>query len=81
MEKSHLCRAAREVVGPPGNMGSDGWDAMAKGKDAYVKSFDPKIPPSLFVSERDRTRHNIPIPLSERVIEDHAVNQNRPSQD
>lgn len=43
---------------------------MEKGSDAYVKSFDPKVPPSIFVSKRDLTRENIPIPLVERCIED-----------
>lgn len=43
---------------------------MEKGSDAYVKSFDPKVPPSIFVSKRDMTRGNIPIPLVERCIED-----------
>lgn len=51
-------------------MFSRGWDAMAKGSAAYVKSFDRRLPPSLFVSERDRTRANIPIPLVERCLED-----------
>ena len=67
-----LSKSAREVVGPTGAMWSNGWEAMAKGSDAYVKSFDPKIPPSIFVSERDRTRGNIPVPLVERCIEDWA---------
>jgi hypothetical protein len=54
-------------------MWSRGWDAMDKGKEAYVKSFDKRLPPSLFVSERDRTRQNIPVPLVERMIaEEHG---------
>ena len=73
MEKGDLSRAAREVVGPTGTMFSRGWDEMAKGKEAFVKSSDRRLPPSPFVSERDRTRQNIPIPLVERAIEDHAV--------
>lgn len=69
---SHIYRSARDVIGPTGAMWSNGWDAMAKGSDAYIKSFEPKIPPSIFVSARDRTRGNIPIPLVERCIEDWA---------
>jgi hypothetical protein len=65
-----LARSAREVVGPTGWMWSSGWEAMEKGSSAYVKSFDRRLPPSLFVSERDRTRSNIPIPLVERCLED-----------
>ena len=72
MERSDLSKAARDVVGPTGWMWSRGWQAMNDGKEAYVKSFDRRLPPSLFVSERDRTRHNIPVPLVERVVEDHA---------
>ncbi len=52
---------------------------MQEGKEAYVDSFDRRLPPSIFVSERDRRRHNIPIPLVERVIEDHATH--RPDDD
>ena len=56
MERTDLSRAAREVVGPTGWMWSKGWEMMNEGKEAYVKSFDKRLPPSLFVSERDRTR-------------------------
>jgi len=73
MERTDLSRAAREVVGPTGWMWSKGWEMMNEGKEAYVKSFDKRLPPSLFVSQRDRTRQNIPIPLVERMIaEEHA---------
>lgn len=71
LERSELSTAARDIVGRIGWMTSRGWEEMARGKDAYVKSLDPRIPPSTFVSQRDRTRHNIPIPLPERVLEDH----------
>lgn len=54
-------------------MFSRGWDAMADGSSAYVKSFDPKVPPSIFISQRDMTRSNIPVPLVERCIEDWAI--------
>lgn len=70
--ESDLPRSARDVVGPTGWMWSKGWDAMAENTSAYVKSFDPKVPPSIFISERERTRHNIPIPLSERMVAEHA---------
>lgn len=43
---------------------------MARGSDAYVKSFDRRLPPSEFVSERDRGRANLPIPVAERCLED-----------
>lgn len=68
---SSLPRAAREVIGPTGWNWSRSWDAMADGSDAYVESFDRRLPPSEFVSERDRTRANIPIPVVERCLEDH----------
>lgn len=70
--ESDLPRSARDVVGPTGWMWSRGWDAMAENTSAYVKSFDRKVPPSIFISERERTRHNIPIPLSERMIAEHS---------
>lgn len=70
--ESDLPRSAREVIGPTGWMWSSGWDVMAENARAYVNSFEPKVPPSLFVSERDRRRYNIPIPVSERMLERHA---------
>lgn len=63
-----LGRSAREVIGPTGNGFSNAWDALADNSDAYLKSFDPRVPPSLHVSQRDQTRHNRPIPLPERRI-------------
>lgn len=72
MEPSVLSTAARDLAGWTGWGTSASWDQIDQGKDAYVKSLDPKIPPSIFVSERDRSRHNIPIPLVERLIGDHA---------
>ncbi len=62
-------RSAREIIGPTGDMLSSGWDAMAAGSDAYLESLDRRIPPSIFVSERDRKRMNRPIPLVERALE------------
>lgn len=66
--ESDIPKSAREVIGPTGWMLSRGWDEMAEHKQAYVKSFDRRVPPSIFVSERERSRHNIPIPLVERLI-------------
>ena len=56
--------------GPTGNMFSNGWKQMEEGADAYQRSFEPRIPPSIHISHRDATRHNIPVPLQERMIED-----------
>lgn len=65
-----LGTAARHMAGPTGELWSRGWERMAKDHKAYVKSFDRKLPPSLFVSERDRTRLGQPIPLPERAIDE-----------
>ncbi len=70
-----IAKSARDVIGPTGWMWSNGWDAMEKGSKAYIDSFSPKIPPSIFVSERDRLRGNIPVPLVERCIEDWAKSE------
>jgi hypothetical protein len=63
-----LQRSARDVIGPLGNGFSNAWEEMAKGSEAYVKSFDRRVPPSIFVSERDRSRYGQPVPLVERRI-------------
>ncbi len=57
-------------MGPIGAGFSDAWDRLAESSDAYDHSFDRRLPPSLFVSERDRTRHHQPIPLVERRLKD-----------
>lgn len=75
-----LGRSAREVVGPTGWMWSRGWDVMAEHRDAYVQSFDRKLPPSTFVSSRDRMRHNIPVPLVERMIRESIEEEKTPPQ-
>jgi hypothetical protein len=62
-------KSARHVIGPTGNGFSNAWDTMAESSDAYIESFDPRIPPSLFISQRDKTRLNQPIPLIERRLE------------
>ena len=66
-----LGHTARDIVGPTGWMTSAGWSRMAESSNAYQKSFDKRLPPSLFVSERDRQRHGDAIPVSERCIEDY----------
>ena len=63
-------RPVRHIVGPTGNMFSNGWKQMEEGADAYQRSFEPRIPPSIHISHRDATRHNIPVPMQERMIED-----------
>lgn len=63
-------RSARHIIGPTGNGFSNAWDVLAETGDSCLKSFDRRIPPSIHVSERDRTRWNMPIPISERCIED-----------
>lgn len=65
--------AARGIVGATGNSFSNAWDLLEKDGGAYVRSLnrDRAIPPSLFVSERDRVRLGETVPLSERCIEDH----------
>ena len=66
----NIARATRDITGPTGWVWSNAWDKLDQHGEAYMKSFDPKIPPSIFVSERDRTRHGQPMPIVERCIED-----------
>ena len=67
---NNIAKSARDVIGPTGWMWSNGWDAMEKGSKAYLKSFDPKVPRSIFLADREANRDSIPIPLVERCIED-----------
>jgi hypothetical protein len=67
-DRRDLQRSARDVIGPLGYGFSNAWEQMAKGSEAYVKSFDRRVPPSIFVSERDRSRFGQPMPLVERRI-------------
>lgn len=65
-----IARATRDVTGPTGWVWSNAWQQLDDHGDAYMRSFDRRIPPSIFVSERDRTRHGQPMPLAERCLED-----------
>lgn len=51
---------------------SGAYELLEKDDGAYIRSMqkEPPLPPSLFVSERDRVRHGNAIPLAERCIED-----------
>lgn len=62
--------ATRDIIGPTGWQWTSAWDRLEQDGGAYLRSFDPRLPPSLHVSQRDRTRANQPIPLPERCIED-----------
>lgn len=63
-------RSARDIIGPTGYNWSNAWDLL-ENDETYLDSFDRRIPPSLHISERDRSRQNIPVPLVERCIEDY----------
>lgn len=63
-------RATRDITGPMGTAFSNAWEKLDEHGDAYMKSFDTRIPPSLFISDRDRRRANQPMPVVERCIED-----------
>lgn len=67
---SSISRAARDVIGPQGALFSNAWEELDRHGQDYVDSFDRRLPPSIFVSERDRLRMNQPMPLAERCIED-----------
>ena len=64
--------ATRGITGVIGAPRSDAYDLLQKDQGAYVRSMkrEPQLPPSLFVSERDRVRHGEAIPLAERCLED-----------
>lgn len=65
-----MVKATREITGPTGFVNSPTWDSMAAGRKAYNRSFDPRVPPSLHISQRDGARNGAVIPISERCIED-----------
>ncbi len=74
-------RAARDLTGPTGWAKSETWDHLANDRQAYLKSFDPRVPASLHISERDRVRAGMVIPLPERCIEDWVDNHADPEAD
>ena len=72
--------AARHIIGPTGFQWSAAWRRLEEDGPAYLRSFDPKIPPSVFVSAGDLTRSVHPVPLAERCIEDwNHESRNRPA--
>lgn len=64
--------AARHIIGPTGYQWSGAWRRLEEDGTAYLRSFDPKIPASVFLSPSDLTRSVHPVPLAERCIEDWA---------
>ncbi len=70
--------AARDITGPTGSGFRLTWEAIERDGSAYLASFDRRLPPSTFVSERDRLRANLPMPLSERCIEDWGKPSSKP---
>ena len=62
--------AARHIIGPTGYQWSGAWRRLEEDGPAYLRSFDPKIPASVFVSPSDLTRSIHPVPVKERCIED-----------
>lgn len=62
--------AARHIVGPTGYAWSSTWQRLDESGADYLRSFDPRIPPSVFLSPSDLTRSTHPVPLAERCIED-----------
>lgn len=70
IDQGPMRRASRDIIGPTGYMLTRSVDVLGESGDAYLKSFEDHMPPSLFVSKRDRTRLNQAIPLPERAIPD-----------
>lgn len=72
--------AARDVTGPLGVATSVVYNELERSSDAYIKSFDRRLPPSIHISERDRVRHSDAIPVVERGIADWKIdNRTDPS--
>jgi hypothetical protein len=68
---SDIRQQARDVAGATGWLYSRGWDEVARVEPTYLRSFrEPRVPPSLHVSARDRRRDGIIVPIAERCIED-----------
>jgi len=66
-----IYRSARDIAGPTGYGLSETWRHVEHRGQAYVQSFDRRLPPSLHISERDAVRAGKAIPLAERCIEDY----------
>jgi hypothetical protein len=62
--------ATRHIVGPTGFVWSGAWQRLEEDGADYLRSFDPRIPPSVFLSPSDLTRSIHPVPVAERCIED-----------
>lgn len=70
--ESDIFTAARHVTGAIGAGTSPAYEALAEGGESLNRSLrENPLPPSTHISHRDSTRHNIPVPLSERCIEDY----------
>jgi len=70
--ESDVFTAARHITGAVGAGTSPAYDALAEGGERLNRSLrENPLPPSTHISHRDATRHNIPVPLSERCIEDY----------
>ena len=54
-------KAARHIIGPTGWNWSNSWDHLDQDGDAYLRSFDPRVPRSIFLSKADENRANIPV--------------------
>lgn len=76
-----IARSARDITGPIGWAHSPSWRKLESDGTAYLKSFDPRVPPSLHISARDRSRHNLPIPLVERCVEDWGKDRADPTEE
>lgn len=70
--ESDIFTAARHVTGAIGAGTSPAYDALAEGGESLNRSLrENPLPPSTHISYRDATRHNIPVPFSERCIGDY----------
>jgi hypothetical protein len=79
---NNIGRQARDVTGALGFAYSRAWDLVATNGDAYTRSFgERRMPPSLHVSNRDRLRAGLAVPLPERCIEDFAKPATRRARD
>lgn len=67
-------QSTRGAMGAIGMNFSNAWELLEKDNGAYLRSLQKEavLPPSIFVSERDRLRHGDATPLVERCIEDHG---------